>query len=49
MNVLLIMKLIFHLLKDSGAMNLEPYESFKVMASVCNEIFGEFLEKQING
>lgn len=29
------------LLKDSGIMNLKPYESFKVMASVYNEIFGK--------
>lgn len=29
------------LLKDSGIMNLKPYESFKVMASVYNELFGE--------
>ena len=29
------------LLKDSGIMNLKPYESFKVMVSVYNELFGE--------
>lgn len=29
------------LLKDSGAMNLEPYETFKIMASVYDELFGE--------
>ena len=29
------------LLKDSGIMNLKPYELFKVMASVYNELFGE--------
>lgn len=29
------------LLKDSGIMNLKPYESFKVMASIYNELFGE--------
>lgn len=29
------------LLKDSGIMNLKPYESFKVMASVYDEVFGE--------
>ena len=32
---------IDQLLKDSGAMNLEPYETFKIMASVYDELFGE--------